>query len=68
MTFKEKLKSYNFWISLVSALILILNILNLKEKMPSKSIGIAISRTHLPNFSTKKLLEMIIKSTNSQND
>lgn len=27
MTFKEKLKSYNFWISLVSALILILNIL-----------------------------------------
>lgn len=27
MTFKEKLKSYNFWISLVSAIILILNIL-----------------------------------------
>lgn len=31
----------------------------LKEKIPSRGIGIAICKTHLPNFSTKKLIEII---------
>lgn len=33
--------------------------LNIKEKIPSRYIGIALSKNHLPNFSTKKLIEMI---------
>ena len=33
--------------------------LNLKEKIPSRYIGIATSKNHLPNFSTKKLIEII---------
>lgn len=33
--------------------------LKIKERIPSKYIGIAISKNHLPNFSTKKLVEMI---------
>ena len=36
-------------------------ILNLKEKIPDKYIGIALSKNHLPNFSTKKLIEIITK-------
>ena len=37
--------------------------LNLKEKIPSRFIGIATSKKHVPSFSTKKLLELIgIKS------
>ena len=35
--------------------------INIKEKIPARHIGIAISRTHLPNFSAKKLMEMILK-------
>lgn len=35
--------------------------LNLKEKIPSRYIGIALSKNHLPNFSTKKLIEIITK-------
>lgn len=36
-------------------------ILNTKEKIPKKYIGIALSKNHLPNFSTKKLIEIIRK-------
>ncbi len=36
--------------------------LKIKEKIPSKYIGIALSKNHLPNFSTKKLIEIITKS------
>ena len=39
-----------------------LNIINLKEKIPSRYIGIALSKNHLPNFSTKKLIEIITKN------
>jgi len=35
--------------------------LNIKEKIPSRYIGIALSKNHLPNFSTKKLIEIITK-------
>lgn len=35
--------------------------INLKEKIPSRYIGIATSNKHLPNFSTKKLIEIIMK-------
>ena len=35
--------------------------LKLKEKIPSRYIGIALSKNHLPNFSTKKLIEIINK-------
>ena len=35
--------------------------LNLKEKIPSRYIGIALSKNHIPNFSTKKLIEIITK-------
>ncbi len=34
--------------------------LNIKEKIPSRYIGIALSKNHVPNFSTKKLIEIII--------
>lgn len=39
-----------------------LNIVNLKEKIPNRYIGIAVSKNHLPNFSTKKLIEIITQS------
>lgn len=35
--------------------------LKLKEKIPSRYIGIALSKKHMPNFSTKKLIEIITK-------
>ena len=35
--------------------------LNIKEKIPCRYIGIALSKNHLPNFSTKKLIEIIRK-------
>ena len=35
--------------------------IKLKEKIPSRYIGIATSNHHLPNFSTKKLIEIINK-------
>ena len=35
--------------------------LNIKEKMPNRYIGIALSKNHIPNFSTKKLIEIINK-------
>ena len=35
--------------------------LNIKEKIPCRYIGIALSKNHLPNFSTKKLIEIIKK-------
>lgn len=38
--------------------------LNIKETIPSRSIGIALSKNHLPNFSTKKLIEIITKENN----
>ena len=33
--------------------------LNIKEKIPSRYIGIALSKNHIPNFSTKKFIEII---------
>lgn len=38
--------------------------LKIKEKIPSRYIGIALSKNHVPNFSTKKLIEIITKSKN----
>ena len=35
--------------------------LRLKEKIPSRYIGIALSKNHVPKFSTKKLIEIITK-------
>ena len=35
--------------------------LKIKEKIPSRYIGIALSKNHIPNFSTKKLIELITK-------
>ena len=35
--------------------------LKIKEKIPSRYIGIALSKNHVPNFSTKKLIEIIEK-------
>lgn len=35
--------------------------LNINEKIPSRYIGIALSKNHLPSFSTKKLIEIIEK-------
>lgn len=34
--------------------------IKLKEKIPSRYIGIAISNNNLPNFSTNKLIEIIV--------
>lgn len=34
-------------------------ILNIKENIPKRSIGIATSKTHLPSFSAKKMIEII---------
>lgn len=36
--------------------------LKIKEKIPSRYIGIALSNNHIPNFSTKKLIEIIKES------
>ena len=33
--------------------------LNIKEKIPSRYVGIALSKNHVPSFSTKKLIEII---------
>lgn len=41
-----------------------LQVVNLKENIPNKYIGIALSRTHLPSFSAKKLMEMVMKDVN----
>ena len=35
--------------------------LKIKEKIPIRYIGIALSNNHVPNFSTKKLIEIITK-------
>ena len=35
--------------------------LKTKEKIPSRYIGIALPKNHLPSFSTKKLIEIITK-------
>ena len=35
--------------------------LKLKEKIPSRYIGIVVSKNHIPRFSTKKLMEIITK-------
>lgn len=35
--------------------------LRIKETIPSRYIGIALSKNHLPNFGTKKLVEIITK-------
>ena len=35
--------------------------LKIKESIPSRYVGIALSKNHLPNFSTKKLIEIITK-------
>jgi len=36
-------------------------IVKLQEKIPTKYIGIATSKKHLPNFSARKLIEIITK-------
>lgn len=36
--------------------------LQIKEKIPNRYIGIALSKNHVPNFSTKKLIEIINKN------
>ena len=36
-------------------------ILNIKENIPKRDIGIVTSKTHLPSFSAKKLIEIITK-------
>ena len=36
--------------------------LKIKENIPNKKIGIATSKTHLPSFSAKKLIEIIKKN------
>jgi len=36
-------------------------VLKIKEDIPSRYIGIALSKNHVPNFSTKKLVEIILK-------
>ena len=35
--------------------------LKIKEKIPNRYIGIALSKNHIPNFSTKKLIEILTK-------
>ena len=37
-------------------------ILNIKETLPSRNISLATSNNHIPNFSTKKLIEIITES------
>ena len=41
-----------------------LTILNIKENLPDRYIGIATSKNHLPNFATKKLIEIITNKNN----
>lgn len=36
-------------------------VLNIKENIPKREIGIVTSKTHLPSFSAKKLIEIITK-------
>ena len=36
--------------------------LKIKERIPSRYIGIALSKNHVPNFSTKKLIEIIMEN------
>lgn len=36
--------------------------IELDKKIPSRFIGIVLSKTHLPSFSTKKLLEIILQN------
>lgn len=42
-----------------------LNIIDLKEEIPPRYIGIAMSSNHVPNFSTKKLIEIITNKKDS---
>lgn len=35
--------------------------LNLKEKIPNRYIGIALSKNHIPSFSTRKIIKIITK-------
>lgn len=35
--------------------------IKLKEKIPSRYVGIVLSKNHLPNFSTKRLIEIVTK-------
>jgi DNA-binding transcriptional LysR family regulator len=37
--------------------------LKLKEKIPERYIGIALSKNNIPNFSTKKMIEIITKNS-----
>lgn len=37
--------------------------LNIKEKIPERYIGIALSKNNIPNFSTKKMIEIITKKS-----
>jgi len=37
--------------------------LNIKEKIPERYIGIALSKNNIPNFSTKKMIEIITKNS-----
>ena len=37
--------------------------LKTEEKIPSRYVGFALSKNHIPNFSTKKLIEIIKKDT-----
>lgn len=39
-------------------------ILDVHPKFPSRFIGLAVSKDHTPNFSTKKLIEMIVEKNN----
>ena len=37
--------------------------LKIKEKIPSRNVGFMLSKNHIPNFSTKKLIEIIKETT-----
>lgn len=37
--------------------------LNIKEKIPERYIGIVLSKNNIPNFSTKKMIEIITKNS-----
>ena len=39
--------------------------IKLKEKIPNRSISIAISNNHLPNFSVKKFIEIVTNKKGS---
>lgn len=36
--------------------------LKMKEKIPSRYVGLVVTKNHVPNFSTKKLMEMMMHS------